>query len=455
MSLRRRLTRPLVDQRGVALPLAMLALLILSSLIIAFSVLSSSEPAIANNQLRVAQARALAEAGVERAIWALNRGIVLEEAGTAVDAASHAIPTMFSSVAPAPYDSSQLIDVANAGTTLGGFKVTVTNGATAYERNVTAVGWVPNDTTAGPKTHQKIMVTVFNPRFVMRDPPAALSVRGNLQMGGNSLVDSRQDTSCGRKMGTMTSGVTDLRSGATDVWGAEGGSTDPDLATPNQITDACASGAGASCAQGGPIPADTHDVVQNVATSLPSGTPGQSFDQFILSDADIDTLRAYAKAHGTYLQGSAAFNASNRLPNGLVFVDTVSGNNISKEGVSPATPSSDFASVDIHGNAGQGAGGAFNGWLFVNGTLSIDGNFVMNGFAYAQNDISYHGTGTGQLNGAMVSRNIRDLSSTSIDSDLLGNAAIVYNCQAAKTGGGSISGKWQLKGGTYKEVSGS
>ena len=126
-----------------------------------------------------------------------------------------------------------------------------------------------------------------------------------------------------------------------------------------------------------------------------------------------------------------------------------------REGVTPATATSDFASVSIHGNAGSSADGAFNGWLFVNGSLAISGNFRMNGFAYSQNDISYHGTGTGQLTGAMLSRNIRDLVSTSIDSDVLGNAAIVYNCQAARTGGGSVIGRWLLKSGSYKEIAGS
>src|SRR5262245_33451951 len=425
------------DERGTALPMAMLALLVLSTLIIGFSVLASSEPPIANNQLRVAQARAVAEAGVERAIWALNRGITNPDD-------TNGIPVTFTT-APAPYNGSQLVSLGTGGNTIGGFRVTVTNGATNYERIITAVGWVPNDTTAGPKTHQKVTVTVFNPRFVMRDPPAALSVRGELQMGGNSLVDSRLDTSCGRKLGTLTSGPTTLQGGATDIWGAESGATDPNLAIRNQVTDAA----------GGAIPDTGHDVVMNVATSLPAGTPGVGFDQFILSDDDINTLRSYAKAHGTYIQGSVTYNASNRMPNGFIFVDTVSGNNITQEGVNPPTPPSDFASVTIHGNSGTAEDGAFNGWLFVNGSLQVDGNFLMHGFAYAQNDISYHGTGTGQLIGAMVSRNIRDLSSTSIDSDLLGNAMIVYNCQAAKTGGGSISAKWTIKSGTYKEVSGS
>jgi hypothetical protein len=441
--------RLVFDQRGTALPMAMLALLILSVLVIGFSVLSSSEPTIANNQLRVAQARALAEAGVERAIWALNEGMTNPACSpappaftTACPDSTHAIPVTFVT-APAEYNNGPLVTLATGGNAVGGFRVTVTNGATNYERKIEAVGWVPNDTTTGPKTHQKITVTVFNPRFVMPDPPAALSVRGELQMGGNSLVDSRLDTSCGRKMGTVTAGPTTLQGSATDIWGAAGSSSDPNLAIHNQVTDA----------GGGALPTTGGDVVQNVATSLPSGTPGAAFDSFILSDAAIDVLRAYAKAHGTYLQGSVSFNSSNQLPNGLVFVDTVNGTNITQEDVTPPTPPSNFASVDINGNAG--IGGAFNGWLFVNGSLTFRGNFKMNGFAYAQNDIAYHGTGTGQLNGAMVSRNIRDTSSTSIDSDLLGNAAIVYNCQAARTGGGAVSSRWSLKSGTYKEVSGS
>jgi len=60
------------SQRGVALPMALLTMLILSALIIAFSMMAASEPLLANNQLQVAQARAVAESGVERAVWALN-----------------------------------------------------------------------------------------------------------------------------------------------------------------------------------------------------------------------------------------------------------------------------------------------------------------------------------------------------------------------------------------------
>ena len=64
--------RQLRDERGIALPMALLALLILSTLVIAFALLATSEPLVATNQKMVAQARAVAESGLERAIWALN-----------------------------------------------------------------------------------------------------------------------------------------------------------------------------------------------------------------------------------------------------------------------------------------------------------------------------------------------------------------------------------------------
>ena len=32
---------------------------------------------------------------------------------------------------------------------------------------------------------------------------------------------------------------------------------------------------------------------------------------------------------------------------------------------------------------------------------------------------------------------------------------IVYNCRDALTGGGTIPGRWSVKGGSYREVSGS
>lgn len=403
------------DQRGVALPMAMLGLLILSALVIAFSVLSASEPTIANNQRMVAQARALAEAGVERAIWALDKPS---------DPKGIPIPLV---TAPAPYDGSQLVTVSAGGTGIGGFRVTVTNAAGGSERNIIAVGWVPNDTTAGPKAHQKITVTLVGSGLRFLDPPGALSVRGELQASGNSTIDGRTDQSCGKKIGVLTTDAY-FPGGSVDIKGA----ADNNL-IDNEISDA----------NFGPMPALPHDTVKNISTTV--------FDQFIYSDNDINTMRAYAKAHNTYYQGTVSFKSSNKMPNGLIFVDTVSGNNIT-----PSTPESDYAALTIEGNPFADPSGIFSGWIFANGKIRIDGNMEIHGLVYAQNDFIYHGTGTGKIVGAVISRNILDLVASSVDSDINGNAKIIYNCSYAKGAGViPLTQTFTIKPGTYKEVSGS
>src|SRR6266568_6258330 len=192
-------------QRGVALPMALITLLILSALIVAFSMMAASEPVLANNQLQVAKARAVAESGVERAIWALNNP---------ANASGIANPLV---TAGALYNGTTAIPVLINGTQVGVFIVAVTNGATANERNIVATGWAPTNAGTGPKVKQKIQVTVYQTRFL--DPPSALTVRGEIGVGGNALIDSRSDRSCGDKAGTFSKGVTSV-GGSADIYGA-------------------------------------------------------------------------------------------------------------------------------------------------------------------------------------------------------------------------------------------
>jgi hypothetical protein len=408
------------DQRGIAMPLALVTLLIVSGLVVGFSVLSATEPTIASNQLRTAQARALAEAGVERAIWALTN---------ATD--PNGIPIPLVRPAPAPFDGSRIMPVSAGGSRLGGVRTTVTTGGpgcrTSAERCITSVGWVPEDYTPG-QAHRQIAVTVANPRLLFKDPPAALSVRGDLQIGANTVIDAKADTSCGKRVGTVTTGTTSI-DGTADIQGATDGNN-----AANEVTDA----------HQGPLAADAHDLVTNLAAS--------SFDAFVWSDAEVNLLRTYAKTHGTYLQGTVNFDQSKRMPNGLVFIDTVSGKNITPEGISPATPRSDFADVAIHGNPSSDPQSVFNGWLFVNGSLSIDGDFRARGLVYAQSEISYHPTGSGRIDGALVSRNIRRVSPTTIGGDAAGGVAISYSCAHARTGGQTIPNSWAIIAGTYREL---
>lgn len=403
------------DQRGVALPMALLALLILSTLVISFALLATSEPLIAANQKLVAQARAVTESGLERAIWALNN-----------PADPNGLASPLPGTVPAPYDGSTPIPIVVNGTQIGVVFVTVTNGINPNERNVVAVGWAPTNAGSGSKAHQKIQATVSRFIFSATPPPASLTVQGQINITGNTNIDSRADQSCGAKDGTWSVGST-TTGGSGDVYGADGNSTENESA-PSGITD----------------------VKQNVSPS--------AFEPFILKNQDLNTLKAMAKAAGTYYSGagvsSLTFNAGNLLPNGIIFVDTVSGLNIDVNGAN-TTPTSDLASVSVHGNAPADPSGIFRGMIIVAGTLSISGSFHGRGLTYAVNDLVYTGTGTGLIEGAVMSQNIRDVSSTTIDTNTGGNSSIVYNCRYASNPGGQMSQGFTVQPGSYKEVSGS
>jgi Tfp pilus assembly protein PilX len=418
------------DQRGIALPMSLLALLILSTLVISFALLATSEPLIATNQKMVAQARGVAESGLEQAIWALN-------VGTTNPLDPNALTTM---PAPSPYDGNTAIPISNSsGTQIGVAFVTVTQGSATNERNVVSVGWVPTDTGSGSKAHQRIKATVSQFLFSGSPPPASLTVRGEIDVNGNTNIDSRSpgpDTSCGPRDGTWSAGAT-THGGSSAIYGADGGAN--------------AAIAFQSAASG--------------PTDMKQSMPGSAFAPFTLSskaNGDLDTLKAIAKANGTYFSGADAqgllFNSGRKIPkdHSIVFIDTVSGQNIDANGATTST--SDFASVAIHGGAEPAdadPSGIFSGMIIVAGSLAISGDFKMHGIVYVVNDLTYTGTGSGQIDGAVISQNIRDISSTTIDTNTGGNASINYNCGYARNPGGMVPPGFNVQPGTYKEVSGS
>jgi hypothetical protein len=405
--------------------MALLALLILSTLVIAFSLLATSEPLIATNQKMVAQARAVAESGLEKAIWALNNPTDLTNGLSAMPG-------------PSPYDG--LTDIAildSSGTQIGVARVIVTQGTNTNERNVVSVGWVP---TNPGKAHQKIQATVSQFLFKGSPPPASLTVAGEINVGGNANIDSRGDTSCGAKDGTWSQGST-AYGGSGAVYGADGNNTQNQTAAGLTSTS--------------PI------------TDIRQSVPATAFDPYTLKNADLNSLKALAKANGTYFSGSSVtsllFNSGHQLPNGIVFIDTVSGQNIDANapvgtncllGGTGCSPTSDFANVAIHGGAEANASGIFSGMIIVAGSLAISGDFHMHGMVYVVNDLTYVGTGNGEIDGAVFSRNIRDTSSTSIDTNTGGNASINYNCAYVKNPGGQMPQGFSVEAGTYKEVSG-
>lgn len=385
----------MTDQRGAVLPFAMLILVVLSAVLLALSLLSGQEPLIASNHVMIVQAQALAEAGLERALWALS-----------TPESADGIP--WSGPATAPYDGSAFLGVATElGATLGGFRLTV-SGEGDRQREVATTGLVPGD--AGPlgRARQDITATLIRLRFPA--PPAGLTVRGDLAIGDGVTVDASGDGSCGDRAGTWSSGVTTAGAGA-QVQGRSG-----DAAIPNEPTD------------------------------MRQAQPVGGFDALTFSAAELQALKAVARVRGTYYQGAVTFHASRRIPEGVVFVDTSSGQEITD-----ATPASDLAVVSV-GEGAAGPGGSFRGWLIVNGSLSVGGDVTIQGLAYAADRFSQ--TGEARVMGAAMAGHVRSTAPSLVDSRPAGDAAVVWSCEAGRTGGGRIPQRWMVKPGSYREVAG-
>jgi hypothetical protein len=414
--------------------MAMMTLVLLTTLMLAFSVLSQSEPVIASNQLRVSQSRALAESGMEHAIWALSAGNVLPGEVVPDGALANPLP---SSPAPAPFNLGVFTSIGSTG----GYRVQVTApnplDPRDLRRDILSIGWTPTEDVVADgqtKAHRRIAVTVQALPDLALLAPCALCVRGDLQVTGNSLVDARADPShCGgpQKYGAYTGGSLE-QTGSSSIKGQAG--TDPN----------------------GNV--EGVDYVQNQNE--------ETFDGLTFNDQDLNTLKKLAKENGTYFgpgfsgltsssgtaetgtwTGSVAFSSFNKVKSGVVFIDTATGQNIT-----PSTPEAEFASATISGNPFMDP--AFTGMIVVNGSMHISGNMRINGLVYAADDLTYFGTGTGEISGLVISQNVRNTSATAIadvDATTTGNSRIKFNCAHAR-GAGQAPRTFALVPGTYREM---
>ena len=382
-------------QGGSVLPVAMLILVVLSAVLLGLSLLTGQEPLIASNHVMIVQAQALAEAGLERALWALSTP-------ESVDGIAWSGP------AAAPYDGSAVLGVATeSGAMLGGFRLTV-SGEGDRQREVATTGLVPGD--AGPlgRARQDITATLIRLRFPAS--LAGLTVRGDLAIGDGVTIDASADGSCGDRAGTWSSGVTTVGAGA-QVQGRNG-----DAAIPNEPID------------------------------MQQAQPVGGFDALVFSAAELQALKAVARVRGTYYQGAVTFDTSRRIPDGVVFVDTASG-----QAITDATSATDLATVTV-GEGAAGPGGSFRGWLVVNGSLSVGGDVTIQGLAYAADRFSQ--TGAARVMGAAMAGHVRSTEPSLVDSRPAGDAALVWSCEAGRTGGGRIPQRWMVKPGSYREVAG-
>src|SRR5215470_8706234 len=312
-----------MDERGAALPLAALVLAVLGAVLIGLSMMSATEPQIASNQLDGTRAQALAESGLERALWAVQHP-------EAVDGVPSPLPTP----APTPYDGSRLMSLAIGGAALGGFRITVLPGARSHERRVLSVGWVPTDDAADVRTkaQRTIAATLWRVRVPAEVAPCALCSIRDVTLEDGAAVDARMDLRCGGKSGAWSSGAVSVAASARVV-GADG--------------------------------------------DFRQGQSAEAALAWRFDAADLAALKRMARARGKYYRGAVVFDADRPAPTGLVFVDTASGVDIDA-----TTPPEEAARVEMHGGSFQGWL-VVAGSLEVSGDARIRGlAYARDGFTY-------------------------------------------------------------------------
>jgi hypothetical protein len=381
------------NQHGAVLPLAMLILLILSAVLLGLASLTGQEPLAARNHTLVAQSQGIAEAGLDRALWALSTP-------AAADGVAWEVPV------PAPYDGSRLIDVTLDGVPLGAFRLTISGGGDR-QRKVVVTGFAPGIPGQLGQARQDVSATAIRLRFPAL--PAGLTVRGDLQVGPGVVIDAAEDASCGSAAGTWSSGATTFGPGSQ----VRGGGGDP--MAPNSAADS--------------------RQVQDPAL----------FDAMTFDAAEMSAFKALARARGTYYQGTVTFDATQPIPDGLVFVDTVSG-----QPISPATAPADLASVSVRDGAAIDPNRLVRGWIVVNGSLAMDGDLTLQGLAFAADRFSQ--SGSIRIRGAAAAGHVRSAAPSLIEARPGSAPALTWSCAAGKTGGGSIPQRWMVKPGSYREA---
>jgi hypothetical protein len=373
------------NERGIALAVAIFALVVVGGLVAAAFFVGVQEQRVGRNTIKLGQAFAAADGGAEAVVANWSAGVYNNIAvGDSIDPATSARP------------GSALTRVALANSA-GWYRSTVKRINT--ELYLVRVEGFSQDSTA--RQAVGVMVRL---KTIQINVNAALKTRGSVRVGGSSEIDGTDQTPSG------WSGCPSLRP------------TQPGLRLTSSDSANIQSGGctGYSCITGSPkIQTD------NTITSTSLTTFG---------DLGFDDLRALASKvlpAGTYTGIAPTCSVAGCLSGTCTTTDA-------KNWGSPLAPSSPCGtyfpiiwidgSANINGNYGQGI-------LIVNGDLSVQGGFEFYGPVIVRQTLSTTGTG-GHFNGGVIAANT-DLGAITV----LGDAVINYSsCALSKALNNSAQG---------------
>jgi Tfp pilus assembly protein PilX len=412
----------LKDERGVAVVVAMVALLALTALVVAFLAVSAFEPQISANLTAGAQARYLAEAGIEAAFDGLaatpdwNTALVGATCATGVAAPTTAV-------------NSTLPGLTAAS---GTFTVTVRNDCFAGSASVSAdsvLTGVALEASATADTNNRVMVTSTGriadasgtvatrvvktviKKVILPPINGALTfpgVQADVDFSGSSFVirgiDTNMDGSDGP--GSPVYGI------AVGVAANEAG-VDSELANNQQNSVTGKS--------------------QTNPSTTTSGVGTVAFDTGLTSAAVTDFVNAI-KANADISINSPASN-----PFSINNVGSSCATNVNSSTCwgTPSHPkivyvkgdgTGQYNALDVSGNSsGTGILIVENANLDITGTFNWNGPVIVTG---TNVKIRYHGGGNQSIFGTVVVNELNNDGAANLEADISGNASIFYSSQA-------------------------
>lgn len=412
----------LKDEQGVAVVVAMVALLALTALVVAFLAVSAFEPQIAANMAAGAQARYLAEAGIEAAFDGLANTPDWDTAlvGATCAAGVSAPGTAANSVLPGLTAASGTYTVTVRNDCFAGSaSVSADNVLTgvALEASatddvnarliVTSIGTVSN---ANGTVATRTVKTVIR-KIVLPTINGALTFPGlqaDVDFSGSSFTIRGQDTNL-----DGTDGPASPVYGIAVGVAANEAQVDQELANNQQNSV-------------------TGKSQSNPATTT-SGDGTVAFDTALTSSAVTDFVNAI-KANADISINAPASNPFNITNVGSTCATNINSSTCWGTNAHPkivyvkGDGTGQYNALDISGSSNG------TGILIVeNANLDITGNFNWNGPVIVTGTnvkIRYHGGGNQEIHGTVVVNELNNDGSTNLEADISGNAKILYSTQA-------------------------
>lgn len=420
--------RKLVDnERGVALVMALMILLTLTGLVLAFLSVSAFEPQISRNHSDTVRARYVAEAGFEYAYDTLATNI--NSWNTYLDGATCTTGAVLGTA------NSTLPGLTSAN---GTFTVRVRNDCKSGDNKLTGVT-VEASANATNDTNNKLVVTstatignttrtitVVVSRAVVPPINGALAFPGtqaDANFNGSTFVIDGRDTRMSDSPGSPTGG-------ANAVYGIAVNGGLPALET--QIENSLANNQQNDVKglnQNQPTPPVNPPLTTSGANTLRS-------DSALTSQAVTDYVAAL-KAHA-----DITINSSPSSPYSINNIGSTCASNVNSSTCWGTTSkpkivyingnlpdlNTQFTALDV---AGSSSG---TGILIVeNGSVDISGNFRWNGPIIITGNnvgIRYRGGGSQSVYGATIVNELNNDGPANLEGDIRGNANLLYSSEA-------------------------